>query len=111
MAQKGSVTRFVAVCIAIVLSATVDNCHKLALRLAITWMREKTTSAGTKVACFSRDEIRKLRNRLGLTQAGLAEILCVERNTVARYEMKKNIVPPRPVQFILSLLAKEADGL
>jgi len=50
------------------------------------------------------DELRRIRRRLGLTQAAMAERLAVTPNTVARWE--RNEVPIRePMARLIRLLA------
>jgi len=40
------------------------------------------------------DELREWRTRLGLSQAGLAALLSVDANTVARWERDERAIPP-----------------
>jgi DNA-binding transcriptional regulator YiaG len=42
------------------------------------------------VLCMTGDEIRRLRERLGLSQEQLAKKLGVHRNTVIKWEVKGN---------------------
>lgn len=42
---------------------------------------------------MKKTELKKRRERLGLTQAGLAEILGITSNTVSRYESDKLDIP------------------
>lgn len=49
--------------------------------------------------------LKQLRRRLGLTQAGLADRIGVQRNTVVRWEMGLNPIPQWAVNF-LALLTK-----
>lgn len=44
-----------------------------------------------KYGLLSADEIRELRERLGLTQAGLARILRLGGNTISRWEAGRNV--------------------
>jgi transcriptional regulator with XRE-family HTH domain len=51
-------------------------------------------------------ELRKRREQMGLTQAGLAMDLGVSSNTVARYE-RDELGIPEPVARLLVLLQKQ----
>ncbi|KKN11615.1 hypothetical protein LCGC14_1024760 [marine sediment metagenome] len=56
------------------------------------------------------DEIRTLRERLGLTQADLAKRLCLSRPAVAAWESGRN-TPTGPAQMLLQQLQVEADAI
>lgn len=55
------------------------------------------------------EEIRSCRQRLGLTQAQLAERFDVSANTVARWERGES-VPEAPAMLRLALQALEMEG-
>lgn len=53
------------------------------------------------------EELREARQRLQLTQAALAELLCVSWRTVARWEAGGTI--PRPMIRLIETLALEME--
>jgi DNA-binding transcriptional regulator YiaG len=55
----------------------------------------------------TRDELKEWRRRLGLTQVGLARLLGVSRNAVARWEWGRHPIPP---WLHLALAGIEATG-
>ncbi|MBI3800222.1 MAG: helix-turn-helix transcriptional regulator [Deltaproteobacteria bacterium] len=55
---------------------------------------------------MTRDELKALRARLGLTQYELAEKVGVARNTINRWEMGIRRIP-EPVARLVDYLAKE----
>ncbi len=57
---------------------------------------------------ISIDEIRALRRRLGLTQAQLAEKLCLSREAVTQWENGR-ATPKGPAEILLRHLQAEAD--
>lgn len=50
-----------------------------------------------------KDRIRKLRKHLDLTQREFAEKIGVKQNTVAQYEMGRNV----PIDTVISLICRE----
>ncbi len=48
------------------------------------------------------DKLKSLRTQKGLTQGQLAEILGVERSTIAKYEGKGNVMPSHEVLFAIA---------
>ena len=52
---------------------------------------------------MSTEEIKGLREALGLTRTQLANELRVHRSTVQRWEAGKNRVPPHVPQFLKAL--------
>jgi transcriptional regulator with XRE-family HTH domain len=57
---------------------------------------------------MTREQLRTIRDRMGLTQAGLAEKLKVARNSVARMESGRMIITP-PMALLISFVAREAE--
>jgi len=55
---------------------------------------------------MTRDELKALRAKLGLTQPELAEKVSVARNTINRWEMGIRSIP-EPVVRLLDYLTKE----
>jgi len=55
----------------------------------------------------TREELKEWRRRLGLTQTGLAGLLGVSRNAVARWEWGRHPIPP---WLHLALAGIEATG-
>lgn len=49
---------------------------------------------------MSPDQLKSLRAKLGLSQAGLAQKLGVNRNTVARWEMGLHPIPAMAGKFL-----------
>jgi transcriptional regulator with XRE-family HTH domain len=56
---------------------------------------------------MTREQLRTIRDRMGLTQAELAEKLKVARNSVARMESGRMIITP-PMALLISFVAREA---
>lgn len=52
-----------------------------------------------------KDRLKLLRSTLGLTQEKFAERLNIKRNTVANYEIGRNV----PIDAVVSLICKEFD--
>lgn len=50
-----------------------------------------------------KDRIKQIRKRFGLTQAKFGERIGIKQNTVAQYEMGRNV----PLDSIVSLICKE----
>ena len=50
-----------------------------------------------------KDRIKKIRKKYGLTQAKFGERIGVKQNTVAQYEMGRNI----PLDSVISLICRE----
>jgi transcriptional regulator with XRE-family HTH domain len=57
---------------------------------------------------MTRKQLRDVRNRMGLTQAELAEKLKIARNSVARMESGRMIITP-PMALLISFVAREAE--
>lgn len=51
-------------------------------------------------------QLKAIREKLGLSQAALADTLGVQRNTVVRWEMGMHPIPEMAVKF-MALLAKQ----
>lgn len=52
------------------------------------------------------DALRSLRDRLGLTQAQLGNLLGVTRNTVARWEMGLHPIPRLAVKLLAMMKSR-----
>ena len=59
---------------------------------------------------MSGEQIRRLRNKLGLTQAELAQLLGVHAVTVSRWETDPNFQPPPYQMALLSEFQKAAKA-
>jgi DNA-binding transcriptional regulator YiaG len=57
----------------------------------------------------SAEELKTLRDRLGLTQAELAELIGVGWNTIARWETAQREIPPMAMK-LLGYIEREARG-
>ena len=55
----------------------------------------------------TRKQLKAIRARMGLTQAELAEMLKMARNSVARMESGRMIITP-PMELLISFVAREA---
>jgi transcriptional regulator with XRE-family HTH domain len=56
---------------------------------------------------MTRKQLKIIRERMGLTQAELAEKLKMARNSVARMESGRMIITP-PMALLISFVAREA---
>jgi len=56
---------------------------------------------------MTREELKNIRSRMGLTQAELAQKLKMARNSVARMESGRMIITP-PMALLISFVAREA---
>jgi HTH-type transcriptional regulator/antitoxin MqsA len=70
-----------------------SNCDEIVLRLDESRkLREKAIDLyRNKYHLLSGEEIRSLRERLGLTQADLADLLRLGQNTLSRWESGRNV--------------------
>ena len=59
---------------------------------------------------MTREQIRQLRKKLGLTQAELAQLLGVHAVTVSRWETGPNFQPPPYQMALLSEFQKAAEA-
>jgi putative zinc finger/helix-turn-helix YgiT family protein len=69
------------------------NCDEVVLRLdeSRDLQRRAITVYRKKYGLLSAEEIRTLRERLGLTQAELAKLLRLGSNTISRWESGRNV--------------------
>jgi transcriptional regulator with XRE-family HTH domain len=54
---------------------------------------------------MEKDELRKRRERLGLTQTSFADTIGISANTVSRYETGSMVIP-KSMELILEALEK-----
>lgn len=62
-------------------------------------------SKGRSAKLSAAGLIKKIRGSLGVTQQGMADLLCVSRKAVQSYEQGWRIVPNRVVREALTLMA------
>ena len=52
---------------------------------------------------MDRDDVKRIREKCGLTQQDLADLACVERNTINRYEMGLRKIDG-PMKIVLEII-------
>ena len=69
------------------------KCHEVVLRFddARKLRHRAMESYRHKYGLLSADDIRSIRERFGLTQAGLARLLRLGANTISRWEATRNV--------------------
>lgn len=69
------------------------RCHEVVLRAGdARWLRERAIEIfRAKYRLLSAQEIRSLRERLGLTQRALARLLKVPSHTISRWESGRTV--------------------
>lgn len=60
---------------------------------------------------MTRHELKAIRERLGLSQAGFAHRLGIKSDTVCRYETGKTSIPPSVTTLAKILIAMKTKGL
>ena len=59
---------------------------------------------------MTKDEIKKLRKRLGMTQQELADTLGVTQTSVARWEMGLHVINEPTARFLKMLVKNKPKG-
>ena len=69
------------------------QCHEVVLRYdEARYLSERALAIyRRKYGLLSAEEIRSIRERFGLTQAGLAKLLRLGSNTISRWEAGRNV--------------------
>jgi putative transcriptional regulator len=71
---------------------------------------EEITSASRRIAADQIEDVRALRERLGLSQASFAARFGFSVETIRQYEQNKR-VPSGPIRTLLQVIASEPDAV